>query len=74
MMKRGRQRAFWWLLIVAWTALGIVMTVKGEYIFAGVSYAIAVFYVGVEIWLWVRQKRFEQAMAEMEKDRDITLD
>ncbi len=72
-MKRMRQRAFWLLLIVAWTALGIVMTVRADYIFAGISFVIAVFYVGVEIWLWRRQKRFEQAMAEMKKDQDIPL-
>ena len=71
MTKRARQRAFWWLLIVAWTVLGIVMTVMGEYLFGGVSFAIAVFYVGLEIWLWRREKRFRQAMAEMSKDEDV---
>ncbi len=74
MVKRARQRAFWWLLVVAWTALGIVMAVRTEYVFAGVSFAIAAFYVGIELWLWRRQRKFEQAMADMNKDQDVITD
>lgn len=74
MIKRARQRAFWWLLTVAWMALGIVMAVRSEYVFAGVSFAITAFYVGIELWLWRRQRKFEQAMAEMNKDQDVITD
>lgn len=69
-MKYLRRRVFWIGLMVAWLALGIVMTVWESYIFAAVAYIIAAFYLGREIWWWSRHRRFEQAMADMKKDPD----
>lgn len=56
--------------MVAWLAIGTVMAVWGEYIFAGVAYLIAAFYLGREIWWWSRQKRFEQATGDLKSDQD----
>jgi hypothetical protein len=70
-VKQLRQRIFWILLMVAWLALGIVMTVWESYIFAGVAYLIAAFYLGREIWWGSRRRQFQQAMTDMKGDRDI---
>lgn len=56
-VKALRRRVFWRLLIVAWLGIGIFMTVLEEWVFAGTSYLIAVFYICLELWLWRRAKR-----------------
>ncbi len=63
-MKMLGKRAVWRLLIVAWLGIGIVMTVLGEWVFAGTSYVIAVFYICLEVWLWRRSKRVGQATGD----------
>lgn len=66
-VKRLRARAIWLLLIVAWLAIGIVMTVIEEYFFAGTSYLIAAFYICLEFWLWRRSKRLQKAAGEIDR-------
>lgn len=59
-----RKRAVWRLLIVAWLAIGILMTVLEEWVFAGTSYLIGVFYICLELWLWRRGKKLEKATSD----------
>ena len=67
MVKRLKARAFWVLLIVAWFALAVVMTVREAYIFAAVGYVIALFYIVMEVWLWMRTTRAQKAVDESKK-------
>jgi hypothetical protein len=67
MVKRLKERAFWVLLIVAWLALAVVMTVRAAYIFAAVGYVIAAFYLVMELWLWRRTMRAQKAVDESKK-------
>jgi uncharacterized protein (DUF58 family) len=67
MVKRLKERAFWVLLIVAWLALAVVMTVRAAYIFAAVGYVIAAFYIVMELWLWRRTTRAQKAVDESKK-------
>jgi len=67
MVKRLKERAFWVLLIVAWLAIGVLMTVLESYIFAAVGYVIAVFYIVMEVWLWRRITRAQKAVGESKK-------
>ena len=63
-MKALRKRVFWRLLILAWLAIGIFMTVLEEWVFAGTSYLIAVFYICLELWLWRRGRKLEKATGD----------
>lgn len=63
-MRRLGSRAVWRLLIVAWLGIGILMTVLGEWVFAGISYLIAAFYICLEVWLWRRSRRLQRAGGE----------
>ena len=62
MVKRLKERAFWALLIAAWLAIAVLMTVRESYIFAAVGYVIAVFYIVMELWLWRRTTRAQKAV------------
>ncbi len=70
MVKRLKERAFWVLLIMAWLAIGVLMTVRASYIFAAVGYAIAFFYIVMEVWLWRRITRAQKAVDESKKQNN----
>ncbi|MCX5990806.1 MAG: hypothetical protein NTZ04_00490 [Chloroflexi bacterium] len=70
MVKRLRERAFWVLLIMAWLAIGVLMTVRASYIFAAVGYVIAFFYIVMEVWLWRRITRAQKAVDESKKQNN----
>lgn len=65
-VKALRKRLAWRLLVLAWLGIGVVMTVLGEWVFAGTSYVIAVFYVCLELWLWRRNKRLAEAAGKQD--------
>lgn len=70
MVKRLKERAFWVLLIMAWLAIGVLMTVRASYIFAAVGYVIAFFYIVMEVWLWRRITRAQKAVDESKKQNN----
>ena len=70
MVKRLKERAFWVLLIMAWLAIGVLMTVRASPIFAAVGYVIAFFYIVMEVWLWRRITRAQKAVDESKKQNN----